>query len=102
VPSRPDRSHDFAGRPARAAQPASGVTVAEKPEDVGPATRIALRPVDCDIGEMIERKEVVKGDEFDRGQFVTFHARRAEGPRRRELAHHRPDDLRPVRRRCER
>ena len=36
-------------------------SVAEKPEDVGPATRIALRPVDCDIGEMIERKEVVKG-----------------------------------------
>ena len=62
-------------RPARAAKPASRVTVAEKPEDVGPATRIALRPVDCDIGEMIERKEVVKGHEFDRGQFVTFHAR---------------------------
>jgi hypothetical protein len=39
-----------------------------------------------DIGEMIERKEVVKGYEFDRGQFVTFHALRAEGPRYRELA----------------
>jgi hypothetical protein len=103
--TKPDnrrRGRTAPGRPARAAQPASGVTVAEKPEDVGPATRIALRPVDCDIGEMIERKEVVKGYEFDRGQFVTFHARRAEGPRRRELAHHRPDDLRPVRRRCER
>jgi DNA end-binding protein Ku len=41
-------------------------------DDIGPATRIALQPVDHDTGEAIERDEVVKGYEFERGQYVTF------------------------------
>jgi hypothetical protein len=44
----------------------------EEPGDVGPAARIALRPVDRDTGEAIEREEVVNGFEYERGQFVTF------------------------------
>src|SRR3954453_6269962 len=38
----------------------------------GPATRVALRPHDPHSGEEIERDEVVKGYEYERGQFVTF------------------------------
>jgi DNA end-binding protein Ku len=63
-PARP-----FASRATAAARPAPA---AEEPEDIGPATRIALRPVDRDTGEAVEREEVIKGYEFDRGQFVTF------------------------------
>lgn len=43
-----------------------------EPEDVGPATPIALHPVDRGTGEAIERAEVVKGYEFERGQYVTL------------------------------
>jgi DNA end-binding protein Ku len=46
-----------------------------EPEEVSPATRIALRPVDRDSGETIEPDELVKGYEFERGQFVTFSPR---------------------------
>ena len=45
---------------------------ADQPEYDAPATRIALRPVDRDTGQEIERDEVVKGYEYERGQFVTF------------------------------
>ena len=45
---------------------------ADEPEYDAPATRIALRPVDRDTGQEIERDEVVKGYEYERGQFVTF------------------------------
>ena len=45
---------------------------AEEPEEVAPATCIALQPVDRDTGEAIEPDEVVEGYEFERGQFVTF------------------------------
>ena len=38
------------------------------------ATRITLRPHDPRTGEEIEKREVVKGYEYDRGQFVTFTA----------------------------
>jgi DNA end-binding protein Ku len=62
APSRP------AGRGNR--EPAE-IEPAE-PEGVGPATRIALQPVDRATGESIEREEVVKGYEFERGQYVTF------------------------------
>ena len=41
-------------------------------EPAGPAMRIALQPVARDTGEAVERDEVVKGYEFERGQFVTF------------------------------
>jgi DNA end-binding protein Ku len=35
-------------------------------------TRVALRPHDPQTGEEIEREEVAKGYEYERGQFVTF------------------------------
>jgi DNA end-binding protein Ku len=38
------------------------------------ATRIMLRPHDPTTGEEIEKTEVVKGYEYNRGQFVTFTA----------------------------
>jgi hypothetical protein len=37
-----------------------------------PPTRVALRPHDPQTGEEIEREEVAKGYEYERGQFVTF------------------------------
>ena len=43
-------------------------------ERANQATRIALRPHDPRTGEEIEKSEVVKGYEYDRGQFVTFTA----------------------------
>ena len=44
-----------------------------RPEPPAPA-RIALLPHDPHTGEEIEREEVVKGYEYERGQFVTFTA----------------------------
>src|SRR5213595_3881171 len=44
----------------------------EEPEYAAPATRIALRPHDPHTGEEIDREEVQKGYEYERGQFVTF------------------------------
>jgi DNA end-binding protein Ku len=41
-------------------------------DDAGTATRIALRPHDPTTGEAIEKSEIVKGYEYDRGQFVTL------------------------------
>ena len=35
-------------------------------------TRIVLRPHDPSTGEEVEKEEVVKGHEYQRGQFVTF------------------------------
>src|SRR5438067_7634996 len=43
-----------------------------EPEYGGPATRIALRPHDPHTGEEIDRDEVRKGYEYERGHFVTF------------------------------
>ena len=40
------------------------------------ATRITLRPHDPSTGEEVEKEEVVKGYEYQRGQFVTFRRRR--------------------------
>src|SRR5438105_3206441 len=42
----------------------------EEPEYAAPATRIALRPHDPHTGEEIDREEVQKGYEYERGQFV--------------------------------
>jgi DNA end-binding protein Ku len=36
------------------------------------ATRIALRPHDPETGEEIDKREIVKGYEYGRGQFVTL------------------------------
>ena len=60
--------------PTRSARgnPAAGddMDFAEPPA----ATRIALRPHDRDTGEEIDRGEVSKGYEYERGRFVTFSA----------------------------
>jgi len=45
---------------------------AEEPEYAAPAIRIALRPHDPQTGEEIDRDEVRRGYEYERGQFVTF------------------------------
>jgi non-homologous end joining protein Ku len=39
---------------------------------VGPVTRITLRPHDPATGEEVEKDEVVRGYEYERGQYVTF------------------------------
>src|SRR5215469_18966793 len=46
----------------------------EGADQTGAATRIALHPHDPRTGEEIEKSQVVKGYEYDRGQFVTFSA----------------------------
>jgi non-homologous end joining protein Ku len=61
-----------ATRPAARTAVAPGEPEPVEPEAAQAATRIALRPVDRNTGEAIERDEVRKGYQFDRGQFVTF------------------------------
>jgi DNA end-binding protein Ku len=58
-------------RRAHASEPAADA-VDDEPEESALATRIALRPHDPHTGEEIERDEVRKGYEYDRGQFITF------------------------------
>jgi DNA end-binding protein Ku len=41
-------------------------------EGSGEATRIVLRPHDPGTGQQVEKEDVVKGYEYQRGQFVTF------------------------------
>jgi DNA end-binding protein Ku len=41
-------------------------------EPAAPVSRITLRPHDLSTGEEIEKEEVVKGYEYERGQYVTF------------------------------
>src|SRR6201984_1112672 len=41
-------------------------------EQSATATRITLRPHDPSTGEEVEKEEVVKGYEYERGQYVTF------------------------------
>ena len=49
------------------------------------AARITLRPHDPRAGEEIEKREVVKGYEYSRGQFLNLNRRGAEGSRSRNL-----------------
>jgi DNA end-binding protein Ku len=46
--------------------------VEDQVERVRPATRITLRPHDPSTGEEVEKEEVVRGYEYERGQYVTF------------------------------
>src|SRR5260370_39511442 len=46
----------------------------EQADQTPAATRIRLRPHDPSTGEEGEKEEVVKGYEYERGQFVTFTA----------------------------
>jgi DNA end-binding protein Ku len=46
--------------------------VEDQAERVRPPTRITLRPHDPTTGEEVEKEEVVRGYEYERGQYVTF------------------------------
>ena len=64
-----DRGQDVFDRPASRPTPDD---VEDQAERVRPATRIALRPHDPATGEEVEKEEVVRGYEYERGQYVTF------------------------------
>jgi DNA end-binding protein Ku len=55
----------------RASRPHSD-EVEDRTEPVGPVSRITLRPHDPTTGEEVEKDEVVRGYEYERGQYVTF------------------------------
>jgi DNA end-binding protein Ku len=65
----PDRERDASGL-----RPRVDLGAAERADQPGTATPIALRPHDPRTGEEIEKSEVVKGYEYGHGQFVTFTA----------------------------
>jgi DNA end-binding protein Ku len=67
----PDRSAGQQGSASSAPQLAADDTNPEADQS-RTATRIALRPHDPGTGEEIDKREVVKGYEYGRGQFVTF------------------------------
>ena len=46
--------------------------VEDQPERTRAATRIVLRPHDPSTGEEVAKEEVLRGYEYQRGQFVTF------------------------------
>jgi non-homologous end joining protein Ku len=60
--------------PDRSAPPLVSEGAEDSFEQACPATRIALRPHDPSTGEEVEKEEIVKGYEFERGQFVAFTA----------------------------
>jgi DNA end-binding protein Ku len=66
-----DEGRDIPKRPSSTLLPEE---VDDQPAPVRPATRITLRPHDPSTGEEIEKEEVVRGYEYERGQFVTFTA----------------------------
>jgi DNA end-binding protein Ku len=65
------RGQDVPERPASRFTPDY---VEDQPEQDRPATRITLRPHDPSTGEEVEKEDVVKGYEYQRGQYVTFTA----------------------------
>ena len=71
----PDEQPDQFGEPdvtdLRASRPDSG-QVEDRTEPVAPVSRITLLPHDPTTGEEIEKDEVVRGYEYERGQYVTF------------------------------
>jgi len=67
----PDRSSRQQGSALSAPQLAAEDTSPDADQGRA-ATRIALRPHDPGTGEEIDKREVVKGYEYGRGQFVTF------------------------------
>src|SRR5712671_3071251 len=69
-PEEDDQEPQWHVRPA--SEQTSRAPAPEPAQEVVPATRIALRPHDPQTGEEIERDQVVKGYEYERGQFVTF------------------------------
>ena len=69
-PEEDDQEPQWHVRPA--SEQTSRAPAPERAQEVVPATRITLRPHDPRTGEEIERDQVVKGYEYERGQFVTF------------------------------
>jgi DNA end-binding protein Ku len=66
---------DQVGREDVSERPASRLTpdyVEDQAERARPATRITLRPHDPSTGEEVEKDEVVRGYEYERGQYITF------------------------------
>jgi DNA end-binding protein Ku len=64
-----EREQDIPERPGSRLTPDY---VDDQAERVRPATRITLRPHDPSTGEEVEKEEVVRGYEYERGQYVTF------------------------------
>src|SRR3984893_18053176 len=56
-------------------RPASRLTpddVEDQAERMRPVTRISLRPHDLSTGEEVEKEEVIRGYEYERGRYITF------------------------------
>jgi len=68
---QPDRERGRDLPDLRASGPHSD-QVEHRTEPVGPVSRITLRPHDPTTGEEVEKDEVVRGYEYQRGQYVTF------------------------------
>jgi len=64
-----DQSQDL---PGRSAPMLTADEAEDQLEQSSSATRIRLRPHDPSTGEEVEKDEVVKGYEYERGHFVTF------------------------------
>src|ERR1700736_6547753 len=64
-----DDGRDILDRPPSRLLPEE---IEDEPAPVRPATRITLRPHDPSTGEEVEKEEVVKGFEYEPGQYVTF------------------------------
>ena len=69
-----DETRPRVGRRGGRPEPAETFDDEAEPEPLheAPATRIALRPHDPQTGEEIERDQLRKGYEYERGRFVTF------------------------------
>jgi DNA end-binding protein Ku len=63
------RGQDVSERPAPRL---TSDDIEEQAERARLATRITLRPHDPNTGEEVEKEEVVRGYEYERGQYVTF------------------------------
>ena len=72
VPAEDEEEEERPSWPARRSF-AADIGHDAEPEPPSP-TRVALRPHDPQTGEELERDEVVKGYEYERGEFVTFTA----------------------------
>src|ERR1700738_1948900 len=69
-----DLEDQLAGQdvPERPAQSLTPEEVEDQAEPARPATRITLRPHDPSTGEEVEKEEIVRGYEYERGQYITF------------------------------
>jgi DNA end-binding protein Ku len=67
----PTQHRERDGTDLRTSRPASD-EVQDRTEPLGPVSRITLRPHDATTGEEVEKDEVVRGYEYERGQYVTF------------------------------